>query len=333
MKPAPERAVRSRCSPGIDASVVVSGIQGEFGRTALLLNGFRGIAVKHARIQVGTGTRFSYDGEVVTVVEIHGLDGDTLLNTGSRLAQRPCGSELRTQDIGANRGDGGARRAPTRVRAGPNSSMTTATLPSRLAAVKRAGRFDAAVVGTFARYLAEAPDEKLFRMNPYRYAKETGTPERVTVDLFLYAANAGVVEFSWGVLCPICGSFVTTEHALRALNEERTCAICEMPIPPVIDDNVEVAFTVALSTRTIRFHAPEQLDFLRDSFALFFSPSVVDSCNFIRAMKNPLWFGTAPPGAKLETEKVLAPGRYVLALPEHHVVRRFTVDEGADGSA
>ncbi len=58
--------------------------------------------MKHAGVRVGTGTRFSYDGEVVTVVEIHA--GDTLLNTGGRLAQRPCGSELTTQDIGANRG-------------------------------------------------------------------------------------------------------------------------------------------------------------------------------------------------------------------------------------
>ena len=44
--------------------------------------------------------------------------------------------------------------------------MTTATLQSRLAAVQDAGRFDAVVVGGFARYIAEAPDEKLFRMNP-----------------------------------------------------------------------------------------------------------------------------------------------------------------------
>ena len=44
--------------------------------------------------------------------------------------------------------------------------MTTATLQSRLAAVQNAGRFAPVVVGGFARYLAEAPDEKLFRMNP-----------------------------------------------------------------------------------------------------------------------------------------------------------------------
>lgn len=210
--------------------------------------------------------------------------------------------------------------------------MTTATLQNRLAAVQNAGGFDATVVGSIARYLAEAPDEKLFRMNPYRYAKETGTAERVAVDLFLHAAHAGVVEFSWGVLCPVCGSFVSTDHALRALNQERICAICDISIPSVIDDNVEVAFTVAPSARAIRYHHPEKLDFLRDSFALFFSPSVADTTTFERYLENPVWFGTAPAGGKLETEQVLAPGRYMLTLPEHHAVRRFTVDEGAGAS-
>src|SRR5215470_19452234 len=138
--------------------------------------------------------------------------------------------------------------------------MTTAALDSRLAVVQNAGGFDATVVSSFGRYLAEAPDEKLFRMNPYGYANEMGMSERVAVDLFLHAAHAGVIEFSWGVLCPACGSFVTTDHALRALNTERVCAICDIPIPPSIDDNVEVAFSVAPSTRTIRFNAPEKLD-------------------------------------------------------------------------
>jgi len=179
--------------------------------------------------------------------------------------------------------------------------MTTATLQSRLAAVQNAGRFDAVVVGGFARYIAEAPDEKLFRMNPYRYAAETGIAEREAVDLFLHAAHAGVVEFSWGVLCPACGSFITTDHALRALNKERTCAICDISIPPEIDDNVEVAFSIAPSARTIRFHAPEQLDFLRDGLALFFSPSVADPTHLGRYLQNAVWFDTAPSGASPST--------------------------------
>jgi class 3 adenylate cyclase len=211
--------------------------------------------------------------------------------------------------------------------------MTTAILQSRFAAVQNAGRFDAEVVGGLARYIAEAPDEKLFRMNPYHYAAEAGIGEREAVDLFLHAAHAGVVEFSWGVLCPACGSFITTDHALRALNEERTCAICDIPIPPSIDDNVEVAFSVAPSARTIRFHAPEKLDFVRDGLTLFFSPSVVDPTHLARYLDNPVWFGTAPAGATVQAEKELAPGRYVLALPEYHALRRFTVEEGVGGSA
>src|SRR3984885_6296967 len=211
--------------------------------------------------------------------------------------------------------------------------MTTATLQSRLAAVRNAGRFDDVVIGGFARYIAEAPDEKLFRMNPYRYAAETGIGEREAVDLFVHAAHAGVVEFSWGVLCPACGSFITTDHALRALNEERMCAICDISIPPEVDDNGEGAFSVAPAARTIRFHAPEKLDFLRDSLTLFFSPSVADPTHLGRYLENPVWFDTAPAGATVDAEQELTPGRYVLALPEYHVLRRFTVDEGGGGSA
>lgn len=211
--------------------------------------------------------------------------------------------------------------------------MTTANLQSRFTALQNAGRFAPAVVLDFARYIAEAPDEKLFRMNPYRYAAEAGIGEREAVDLFLHAAHAGVVEFSWGVLCPACGSFITTEHALRALNAERTCEICDIPIPPEVDDNVEVAFSVSPSTRTIRFQTPARLDFVRDSLTLFFSPSVADLTHIGQYLSETVWFGTAAAGATIEADKELAPGRYVLSLPEYHALQRFTVEEGAGGSS
>ena len=122
--------------------------------------------------------------------------------------------------------------------------MASNVRDTRLAAVQSAGRFSDAVIDELARYLTESPDEKLFRMNPFRYAAETGTEESTAVELFLYAAHAGVLEFSWGVICPICGAFVRTEHALRALDQERGCAFCDITISPVMDVNVEVAFSV-----------------------------------------------------------------------------------------
>lgn len=210
--------------------------------------------------------------------------------------------------------------------------MASNVLGSRLAAVQVAGRFSDAVIGELARFLTDSPDEKLFRMNPLRYAAETGTAESVAVELFLYAAHAGVFEFSWGVICPICGAFVGTEHALRALDQERTCAFCDIAIPPVMDVNVEVAFSVAPAVRTIRFHVPEKLDFTRDSLALFFSPTVANTAHIERALAQSIWSGTVSGGATLEGTKQLASGQYLVTLPEHHAAARFTVSDDAGDS-
>lgn len=211
--------------------------------------------------------------------------------------------------------------------------MVFTVLESRLSAVQRAGGFAPSVITDFIRFLTDAPDEALFRMNPFRYAAQSGISEVTAAELFLYAAHAGVLEFSWGVICPICGAFVGTDHALRALNDEQICAFCDISIPPVMDENVEVAFSVSPSARTIRFHSPELLDFDRDSIALFFSPTVADTSHITRCLVDPVWRGTAPPGVTLVVEKTLKPGKYMLTLPQHHAAHRFSVDDDASGSA
>jgi class 3 adenylate cyclase len=210
--------------------------------------------------------------------------------------------------------------------------MASAVLINRLTAVQKAGGFTPAVINAFVQFLSDAPDEALFRTNPLRYAAHTGTPEATAAELFLYAAHAGVLEFSWGVICPICGAFVSTDHALRALNDEQVCAFCDISIPPVMDENVEVAFTVSPSARTIRFHSPELLDFDRDSLALFFSPTIADTTHIQRCLADPVWRGTIPPSATLETEKTLSPGKYLVTLPQHHAAQRFSVNADAQTS-
>jgi class 3 adenylate cyclase len=211
--------------------------------------------------------------------------------------------------------------------------MVFDVLKNRLTAVQRAGGFSAAVIDDFAHYLAEAPDEDLFRMNPFRYAAQTGTPDSTAAELFLYAAHAGVLDFNWGVLCPICGAFVSTDHALRALNEERICAFCDIAIPPVMDENVEVAFTVSPSAKSIRFHSPELLDFGRDSVALFFSSTIADTAHIKQCLDNPVWFGALPPGTTRTVEQTLQPGKYLVLLPAHHAAQRFTVASDADAGS
>ena len=76
--------------------------------------------------------------------------------------------------------------------------VTPASLP-----FQSAGRFSDAVIDELARYHRESPDEKLFRMNPFRWrAAETGTEESTAVELFLYAAHAGSVGIQLGCHLP-----------------------------------------------------------------------------------------------------------------------------------
>ncbi len=185
------------------------------------------------------------------------------------------------------------------------------------------------VIDRFAGYLRTAPDEGLFRMSPLRCASELGLTGPATVDLFLHAVHVGILDFSWGVLCPMCASFLTTAGGLRSLREDRRCAFCQIDIKSSLDDNIEVAFTVAPSVRSIRFHRPEDLDLRRDGFDLFFSSSLPPSGIFHTTLRQALiQAGRVPPLQTMDLDVDLAPGRYVIMAPDSHAVMHFTAVAG-----
>ncbi|MBK8029730.1 MAG: adenylate/guanylate cyclase domain-containing protein [Chloroflexi bacterium] len=155
-----------------------------------------------------------------------------------------------------------------------STSLQNTTLAARLNAVKDLGKFDAKVIDDFASYLLTAPDEDLFRVSPYYYANRTGLSVREATDLFLYATHFGLLEFNWGVLCPSCHAFITSPGGLRAIQNQDYCNHCMIGFEVSVDDNIEVAFTVAPSTRSIRFHDMETLDFQRDWLLWFYTHSM-----------------------------------------------------------
>ena len=82
--------------------------------------------------------------------------------------------------------------------------MTTATFESRLLAgggerrsIRRRSH------RRFRPRIAQAPDEKLFRMNPYRYAAETGIGEREAVPLRSSTPRMPASSSSVGVFCAL----------------------------------------------------------------------------------------------------------------------------------
>ncbi len=207
--------------------------------------------------------------------------------------------------------------------------MTRTSGVNRFPALRTTGGFTAAVVNRFARYLRTAPDERLYRMSPLRCASELGLAEPETISLFLHAVHAGILDFSWGVLCPMCASFITTAGGLRSLKEDRRCAFCQIDIKSSLDDNVEVAFTVAPSVRAIRFHRPDKLDIRQDGFRLFYSSSVPPKGMFHTTLHRALIIaGRLAPHQVKDLTVDLKPGRYVLMAPDSHAVMHFTVVRG-----
>ncbi|WP_224364308.1 adenylate/guanylate cyclase domain-containing protein [Hyalangium versicolor] len=193
-------------------------------------------------------------------------------------------------------------------------------LENRLEVLRSHPRFTPGTVERFARFLVESPEEALFRTSPLHFAADMGMPENEAIDLFLRATHAGILEFTWGVLCPGCGSFLTTPAALRSLQRERDCQMCRVSIKTG-DDNMEVAFSVAPSVRRIRFHQPDTLDLRKDLLALMFSQSRSIPEDVRKTVSESVLDSVAlpPGGVHRFTAKVEAGQAYFLAVPLNHV--------------
>jgi class 3 adenylate cyclase len=191
-------------------------------------------------------------------------------------------------------------------------------LAERLALVRESRAFDDQVVADLGEFLAKADDAELFRMSPLRYAHRAGLPENVTIDLFLRATRAGLMDFTWGVLCEACGAFLTTFPALRSLSVKHECSMCELEAS-VNDDSVEVAFTVSPSVRRIRFHDLQGIDFKRDWKVIFFSPSRIIPPQ-IHALIENIIVETRSLAAEeeLTLEPDLRGKRFAVFVPAHH---------------
>jgi class 3 adenylate cyclase len=193
-------------------------------------------------------------------------------------------------------------------------------LANRLEVLRSYPRFRPETIERFARFIETAPEEALFRTSPLHFAVEEGLPENEAVDLFLRATHAGILEFTWGVLCPGCAGFLTTPAALRSIQRTRDCQMCRVTVQRE-DDNMEVAFTVAPSVRRIRFHQPESLDLRRDLLPLMFSQSRIVPEDVRRTVMDSVLDTADLPagGVHRFTVRIEAGQTYFLAVPLHHL--------------
>src|SRR5579859_882863 len=135
---------------------------------------------------------------------------------------------------------------------------------------------DPEVAGAIERLVQEAPDNALSRINALDFARERKLDEERVIAGFLHAARTRLFDLSWNILCPSCGGVLDANSTLKTVTRpEYRCAFCAAGYEPVLDEIVEVTFTVNPRLRRIAAHDPETLP-LQDYYRQVFWSSGID---------------------------------------------------------
>ncbi len=119
---------------------------------------------------------------------------------------------------------------------------------------------DTDCVAALERLVRDAPDRRLSRINVLDFARREGLNEERAIAAFLHAAQIGLFDMSWNVLCPSCSGVVNTNASLKSVrSSEYYCAFCALSNEPTLDEMVEVSFTVSPRVRRIAAHNPDEL--------------------------------------------------------------------------
>jgi len=134
---------------------------------------------------------------------------------------------------------------------------------------------DPDAVGAIEELVRDAPDRDLCRVNVLDFAAKRGLDEEKSIAAFLHAARLGLFELSWNVLCPSCGGVLDAGTTLRSVNRaEYHCAWCAAGYEPILDEIVEVTFTVNRRVRRIAAHDPDELPFAEYFRQVFWSSTI-----------------------------------------------------------
>src|SRR5215469_7821297 len=135
---------------------------------------------------------------------------------------------------------------------------------------------DPAVAAAIVRTIKDGKDHELNRINALDFSKRAGLDEEKTISGFLQASKLGLFDLSWNVLCPGCSGVLDAHDTLKSLRpDDYQCGLCACGYQCSVDEQVEVAFTVARRVRRIAAHDPHTLP-LWDYFKQVFWSSGID---------------------------------------------------------
>ncbi len=123
-------------------------------------------------------------------------------------------------------------------------------------------------ISRFGKALMERDDWGLYRINPIRFAHDHDLdPAHNAIDLFVCASRIGLFDLSWHLICPACGGVLNSTPSINQLNGKSLyCALCDMDVPIILDDYVEITFTINPDIHELTINPYENMATFRQAF-------------------------------------------------------------------
>src|SRR5689334_24568089 len=139
------------------------------------------------------------------------------------------------------------------------TSIDEQLLENRMTQIEQACAWSPRVISKFEALIRSGDEMALYRANPLAFASDRGVAEPESIDLFLHAARAGLVEMHWDILCPHSGLVLESFGRLRALRSHFVCGLCDIEGQTELDDFIEVSFSVSPQVRRLSLHDVDNL--------------------------------------------------------------------------
>jgi class 3 adenylate cyclase len=139
------------------------------------------------------------------------------------------------------------------------TSIDEGLLESKMMEIEQARGWGPRVISRFEALIRSGDEVSVHRANPLAFARDRGVAEPESIDLFLHAARAGLVDMHWDILCPHSGLLLESFGKLRALRSHFVCGLCDIDGQTELDDFIEVSFSVSPQIRRLALHDVENL--------------------------------------------------------------------------
>ena len=182
------------------------------------------------------GTRLAYEMRV----EPRNLLGAAIVPFAVGVRMRlAAGRVLGRYDEAAARGSATAEQPRPAAEVG-RTRARLAPIASRLVAEARQ---PGDLVERLCGFVSSSDDLSASKIRPYALADAWGAGRRETLDLFLNATRAGMLDLSWEVLCPHCRGSRQGGPSLDSVRAEAHCDSCGIDFTVNFDQSVELTFS------------------------------------------------------------------------------------------